>query len=565
MSRKRSAWGLLLLLLVSASLCGLLAKTYWPGSSNDDVAYVAAARSMVLGQGYTSGYNVLAGLEAKYPPGYPLFLTPAQYMAPTNIGLMRILNALCGLFVLGLIWQSGKEFGPPVAVLTGVNAFYLHFSSMIMSEVFFMLLMYALLAWLGRALQRQCLTSSDRVGLALLLTLSVLTRTVGIVLVPAVVFAIWHKWRDWKQCLAVLLYTGGLYAPYLVASRISGYREDLFDYPGIWVVVKENLSVYFTVLPGLLLGDPIIFRKMGSNGTVSTIVVALICALVYFLLAFGLKVAWSQGRVAEVGIVVLTGLLLAFWPFQYPRFSLPLLPLLYVFLLLAIDKIGAKIRARKLVARSVAALCLLELTLVGQAVSTKSLTTPASYRWIQEHTQKDDAICTSQIAVWLYTERKVLALWPYQAATQLEYWINLLYQSDIRYLIIWPEFNAGELVRSLQSLPQHFMVVYSDPREQVLVFQVVGDAKKYREAYARASMGIGLLKAGNLQSGGQAIHQSLQSEDWFLKPRLILTESLISHRDFKAAESELLQILQRYPANPQAGGLLRSLNLKNGN
>src|SRR5438067_5398744 len=103
----RTAWRVWAMLVVGiAALYLLMYNPYWvPGG--DSELYIAVARSLATGKGYTfNGHFVSIS-----PPGWPLFLAGLMKISPT-FGFFKIVTITCMSFALGMWFWLLMRFMP---------------------------------------------------------------------------------------------------------------------------------------------------------------------------------------------------------------------------------------------------------------------------------------------------------------------------------------------------------------------------------------------------------------------------------------------------------------------
>lgn len=318
----------------------------------DDGVYLLTAKALASGAGYRYMYLPGAPPAIHYPPGYPLLLaaliklTPAF---PANVAVLKLVNPLClALGVYGTVRLGVRTMGladVPTAIAVGICALaapVLVLSNVLLSEsLFFAMLVGALLLVDGVAARGGTRTA---VWAGVAIAALSLVRTVGGVLLPAAVIALWWRGRR-REALVVLAGTLVLLAPYQwwvwSAARgfpaelqgsygpylewvVAGYRSD----PALaWQVVTRNASDLwraFGIVFALRL--PHVVQLLAAATLCVTCVAGLAAlarrssAFVLFLLAYG-------------AVVLL-------WPYNPERFVWALWPLMGLVLLAAARGVG---------------------------------------------------------------------------------------------------------------------------------------------------------------------------------------------------------------------------------
>ena len=535
-------------LVLSAILCAGLWKLSWVGEYRDDVAYIAAARGMAQGYGYSTMESVRLMPEVKYPPGLPLLLLPVELFAGGSLTAMRMLTSLTGLGVLALIWRGVPRHGPQVAVLTGLNPYFLLFCSKVMPAVPFTLLVFGTLVKLYQVQEKKALTTTDRIQLALLVAAAPYIRTIGVALFFSLVVGLWRK--GWKSCLAVCLYAGGFMMPYFLLSRVSGYRGDLETYPGLWAVIKENAQTYFWVVSDLALGSPFLFQRHGNF----EILHGLVCLLLMGLMVRGLWMDSSTTKQIDlVTLAVFTGVLLI-WPFQYPRFFLPILPLMYRYMLSGWNKLP------KIPNVIFFVLIVAQLGFYGWEIRKPGRENPSYYSWLAENLEPGDVVGTSERALWLHLNHQVLLLSASYVSSRPEPWLNEVYSHPTKYVVAWDGIpNASVLFYTIRLFPNHLQLVHESPEDGAQIFKVIGDPNSFRLAFARASKGLDSLRAGRAREAVQHLARAIEREPEMITPRVFLAEALLDLNRNEEALRILNDVLARDPYNRLAQDLLQRI------
>jgi hypothetical protein len=138
-SSDRGLWLILIVLL--GIVYGLMYNPYWAPGGGDDAAYMALARNLLNGDGYTFNGEP----EGIIPPGWPLVLAAAMWISPT----FALLNLLSIVFLLGMAatwYRIARRFAEPpaafVIALLSTTLLAVHWSaSHVHTEALFSLLL----------------------------------------------------------------------------------------------------------------------------------------------------------------------------------------------------------------------------------------------------------------------------------------------------------------------------------------------------------------------------------------------------------------------------------------
>ncbi len=137
---------ILCLLAGSATLLVLRATPEGLGLSDDSIAYIAGARSLLAGQGYREAWLASNGPVTHFPPGFPAALAFLGLFGLDPLRGARLLNALLfGLntFLLGILgWRMTRSLvaGLLLAALFAANDSLLRLHTTAMSEPLFIFL-----------------------------------------------------------------------------------------------------------------------------------------------------------------------------------------------------------------------------------------------------------------------------------------------------------------------------------------------------------------------------------------------------------------------------------------
>ncbi len=214
--------------IVTLAVLGIYAATDTPGHAfeeDDFAAYVMHAENLVEGRPYTDiryvpnpatvGFAPAQG----YPPVYPLILAPVYKIWGLNLRAMKIMTVFCfGVFLgaFSLLFENAlPAWGVSAALLImGLNVAFWEQSNYVLSE--FPYLMFSFCALLAaQNIYKNLDPRTWRIGAALLLSLLLHatygTRTIGIVLLPALVLAdLWKFRRPSRFLIVVVVMTLGL-------------------------------------------------------------------------------------------------------------------------------------------------------------------------------------------------------------------------------------------------------------------------------------------------------------------------------------------------------------------
>lgn len=333
--------GVLAIVIGFAALYCRAVAPYWK-LTPDSTTYVLGAQSLAHGEGYKED-----GAPATlFPPGTSVLLA-AGWIA--GGGSYRVLNAevvlaaFASLAILFLLWRDslGAWGSAAVALLCLGSAEFFYQSTFLLSEMFF--LFFSLLAlWLHRR--------DSTPGAVLAALAAVMVRAVGVTLAAALLLdCLRRRPRRWAQAAGYCL-------PLLFAvlwelrnRRLGWSYTELITENEPWV--KESghasLGALFSRLAGNLTYGRAV-EDLLSNGWTQHLAWAIIPGLIMvFLLVLGCYRLAARGQSAAVIYSVLFGIAVGLdWPTVIVRLMVPLLPVLFAFLVGGVAELGERIGSK---------------------------------------------------------------------------------------------------------------------------------------------------------------------------------------------------------------------------
>ncbi len=498
MSARRDRRWLLLFPLVYLVLALLVLD---PGldTGGDNAVYLILARSLAAGTGYADLYLPDAPAHTQFPPGFPVLLSFVARAGPgTDILLAKFLVLLAGAaavyFVVRLFTALLPEQRLPALALLVSVPMLVSAGSRVLSEIPYLLLSMATLwllvadddrpgwrTWLGVVLAAVALlfrTAGVALVLAVALQLAMRRRFVPLAVLAGLSLAVLVPWQ-----LRAGSAGGGGYLAQLLAR--DPYVPEFGRVGPLDVAVRlgRNLASYgLRVVPGSLA--PVLPR-----GVVAGILGVAVAALV----AVGFHDRWWRWSVTESYAVFGGGVLLA-WPEVWAdgRFLLPLLPLLVLYFVLGLVRLGGRLKRRRLVPYAVGALVVLNAVGVGQRAVRAAGTNAARIRgeryagyspgwqryfeacdWIDENVG-DDAVVLARKPefVYLWTGNRSFR---YPFSNDRARVLEAVERSD--YILFdnfgWTKTTHYFLNPVLQDHPGRFRTVHETAFPQFFVLQVV--------------------------------------------------------------------------------------------
>lgn len=205
------------------------------GVNYDDGIYALLAKALADGDGYNLTFLPVSLPGIKYPPVYPVSLVPfwefSGSQAAALLG-MKIANGLCiglaaGLFTFLLVDLAilSPLLAVAVALLGFASGSMMLVSAGVLSEPLYLVLLFAAL-WVADTSKRDP-RLSRLITAGLLAGLVVLTRTVGITLLVAVMIGFWQRF-GWKVASKTVAIAALLIVPWIAFTFVrSGEVPEL--------------------------------------------------------------------------------------------------------------------------------------------------------------------------------------------------------------------------------------------------------------------------------------------------------------------------------------------------
>lgn len=340
---RRRAWLFPVGVGVVVLLTALINITPHPiGVFFDDAIYALVAKAIAEGQGFV--YPQLPGTPPAihYPPAFPLLLSLVWKIAPpfpdSTMWFKAVNPIVLGVAAWGATRLSMRVFGwTPLAaagvVLLGfVSVPMLVLTSVLLSEPLFLATLFPALIGASLLVERGGMKWAVLAGVAA--ALLVLTRTIGGVILPAVVLVLlWERrWREaaayaavtvllimpwqlfvWKHAPGFPDPLRGSYGPYL-EWVVGGYREG--GTALVLAVLRKNVVDAWSFL-GIFFSPTLRFARPAAT------------VLVIFAAMVGVLGGLVERRTRVVALTTGAYLCVVFaWPYQIERFLWGAWPLL---------------------------------------------------------------------------------------------------------------------------------------------------------------------------------------------------------------------------------------------
>jgi hypothetical protein len=304
----------------------------------DGAGYAVLARALQSGQGYRAIDHPDRPRHTHFPPGYPLVLAFAWWVAGQSATAAHVISTLFTLGACLAAWAWFRRLmARPVALVLGlalaVNWLWARTGSAILSEPLYMLLSQLTILAFLEAGQRKTIGAGTIIVLSVFLAACLLTRHVAIGLALAVLLDLSLR-RRWSQALAIAALSAILVTPWLgwiaVVGSGGGTQASLLVQGDLTLAqrVAYQLVFYVQRIPDQLSGP---FVEVGTRYQQSAIIASfanLWAVLATAVIVGGWALALRRPRRRLAGLVPLCTLgILVVWPYtEAGRFLIPLIP-----------------------------------------------------------------------------------------------------------------------------------------------------------------------------------------------------------------------------------------------
>ncbi len=507
----RTKYILAIFVIVSAVLGFMRFDSLQLGTSYDDAHYIILAESLSSGQGYQLINFPHPQIERAFPPGWPILLTPLTFLFPGNYTILKLFSLLLWLASILLIYKifSRRIESPHLEIVTGLaalNPLLVGTSATVMSESAY--LFFSLLA-LNIFYDWNEKTGGKRdwliIVVAVLALYTQLIRTIGISLAIALVayFLFTRRWRETGITIGVFV-AGVLLQTWLNlrngGSVVSaGYQSQVFNssiFEKIGQMGSNALGYLNEILAGALI--PIFGSKVTAfwGGYGLEFLPALVNIIILLLIVFGLAVSAKKIHVMDLYFAIYMLGILAFWNPNVgsvkARFLIPIIPFLYFYWMRGIIWVKGKVtRNRFNSGRSVEAVIIVFIVLVSLIRNFQDWQNPVMNQmtdlsigtsWVAENAPPDAIVMVNEpVPAYVHVQRKTVG-YP-KAGQDLESYLN---NQGIDYIVVSPklqsprsmeldEFIEKNVLPIINSGAETFMVVYSNPENNVTVYQYKGN------------------------------------------------------------------------------------------
>lgn len=332
--------------------------------NGDNANYIRLARNMSTGLGYS--FNTAQGVEPTnfYPPAYPAFLSVFMSMGISSLIFFKLLDGLflflsiAGLFYLLKRLTLQDNLALVVAVMTIISPQILHFSCIVMSEMFYLFTSVVCFVSLYKysTSDKTKFWQSPYFYLAIIsAALSYYIRTVGTtVIFSMLVFFLFRK--EWKAAGASAVSIVALLLPWSLRNSSLGLES---RYLGTimtinpWRPEEGTVSSVGDMIDKMLLNFDEIMIKGIKEILFPFLTIDYEAPSSYFAIIMGVAViavifygAWNMNKLKWVFVAYMLssiGLLLLWHGGNGSRYLVPIAPVLFMLFYLGLISLARRV------------------------------------------------------------------------------------------------------------------------------------------------------------------------------------------------------------------------------
>jgi 4-amino-4-deoxy-L-arabinose transferase-like glycosyltransferase len=312
----------------------------------DEATYVVLSQSIEEGQ-YRDEFLLGTPAHAKYPPGMPAWLAAVRVVAGGSTDAPRAVNLLLlAATTLVVATAAGRIASPVIGVAAGAAVMFnpplQYHAGTLLSETLYTCLTIVALAALVSARNREARLHHTVLAVALALC-AVLTRSIGITLIAAVVLTLVLRRRRLTALLSLAVLGAATVGWYLyVSSAAQGsigrnygaevaHSVSLTSGGGLLAHLVEGAKTYLVWVPSSHFGLPSI-----PDTPIDNVIWAILVAVPALV---GLGLLLRRWVAAGIYVILYCGVLLL-WPFPDGRLAVPLQPLVIIGVVLGIERMA---------------------------------------------------------------------------------------------------------------------------------------------------------------------------------------------------------------------------------
>jgi len=275
-----------------------------------------------------------------------------------------------------------------------------------------------------------------------------------------------------------------------------------------------------------------------------------------------------------IGVGIFCGLYGAvhlFWHVAAPRYAIPVLPCLLVFMVRGINQLFSSFKRRNVWAGLVLGIAFLFYGYRNALAVHESLWAPdvmkgppwRSLAWLKENTPPDSQVISGiASSVDLYAERRALSGIP---ATNVEYFLYQTITRRLQYIVdrdvsfLTPGVSGTDDPNSLwmkkrlwiAHYPRVFRLLFNDPIERTAIYRIVPDAG-FAQAYECLKAAAADYNAGRLEESFRLVRECLTAFPRMGSATNYLGALYMKRMDLRDAEGAFRKTIEVLPDFPDA-------------
>lgn len=306
--------------------------------AGDNAQYMILGKSLITGHGYREINDPLEPVHTKLPPMFPVMLAPLMGTVGYNIIAAKILVIACAVVAFIFLYLLLKEYvSPGTAALITFSVIFsfeiFHWTTEVMSEIpFLMFSIMALYFYKKEKLWQMCL----------FIALASLTRTTGLVLIPAIGLALVLR-KEFRAAITMAFFSALPSLAWFFRNSVYPNADSYINY----VLYIDPANKAYGMLPISAIVSRIMnntwnylqesamfvshYRDLfATYGWLAILVMGItVVGLVFYML--------RNKDPLPYYVICFYGLMIA-WPWETIRFIVPLAPFILLFFVLGLKE-----------------------------------------------------------------------------------------------------------------------------------------------------------------------------------------------------------------------------------
>lgn len=426
----------------------------------DDAYYIMLAQALADGQGYVDVNLPTPQIHKLFPPMLSIFLALPSWFnlaLDTKIIIFKVILIIFGATGLYVFTKLAAKEGHSSKTITysiiisATSIALVGHTCRVASETAYLL--FSILALISLSIYQEKKNLSRYLFIsAVLLVICILTRSIGILLLPAIAVS-WIIRREFTKVFLLVSLVILLLSPWLLLAKQTGgggtsrYLTDMIvQYTNIDSAAEKSLAkalVNRAKENAQLIVSKEIPRIIFSLSASSTVLenqtlnllsypIRLFISLLVILSI--LASLWPKPKITTFYLVFYLGLLLV-WPWEPSRFLIPIIPFLCLAFFNSLEKLldslATKLQIKNGLATNLINILVILLVISHLISDARFITTVwrtgdfspqaaefgedtvTAYKWVKENTPKDSlmgCIPALEAYAYIYCQRKAVAL-----------------------------------------------------------------------------------------------------------------------------------------------------------